>query len=234
MQLSSAQLVRQLGGLLVSGGQRLTFSWFLTESTGTWPLLWSNSSRLMRQWHRLAPPGPPTVSLTSTPTSLPTQKQVSRALHHVTAADLLQGLINSESAAASWHISYYLPGSGSWLHSMPYIAGWQQRYGGRCFVFALWLHAIPEAVDLDQCVPVCSCAGWQLHFGFQWMSACEKLLYNTVGHNAVAVVLSSLRKLFRKIGWETRLKGQAGWMVPVGAPDMRPFDAPAQPGPSTP
>ena len=30
---------------------------------------------------------------------------------------------------------------------------------------------IPEAAGLDRCVPGCSCAGWQLHFAFHWMSA---------------------------------------------------------------
>ena len=61
------------------------------------------------------------------------------------------------------------------------------------------------------------------------MSGCEKRSYNTVRHNAVAAVL---RRLFRKIEWETQLKEQAGWMV--GAPDLRPFDVPARPDSSTP
>jgi hypothetical protein len=61
------------------------------------------------------------------------------------------------------------------------------------------------------------------------MSGCEKLSYNTVRHNAVAAVL---RKLFKKIGWETRFKEQAGWVV--GAPDLRPYDVPARPNSSTP
>ena len=52
-----------------------------------------------------------------TPTSLPTQKQISRALHRITAADLMQDLVNSAPVAASWHISCSLPGSGSWLHT---------------------------------------------------------------------------------------------------------------------
>ena len=33
-------------------------------------------------------------------------------------------------------------------------------------------------------------------------------------------------------GWESRLKEQAGWLV--GAPDLRPYDCPARPNPSTP
>ena len=61
------------------------------------------------------------------------------------------------------------------------------------------------------------------------MSACGKLSCSTVRHNAGAAVLW---RLFRKIGWETRLKEQAGWVV--GAPDLRPFDVPAFPDSSTP
>ena len=57
----------------------------------------------------------------------------------------------------------------------------------------------------------------------------EKLSCSTVRHNAVAAVL---RRLFRKIGLETRLKEQAGWVVE--APDLRPFDVPARPDSSTP
>ena len=55
------------------------------------------------------------------------------------------------------------------------------------------------------------------------MSGCEKLSYNTVRHNAEAAVL---RKLFKKVGWETRLKEQAGWVV--GAPGLRPYNVPAR------
>jgi hypothetical protein len=163
-----------------------------------------------------------------TPTSLPTQKQISRALHRITAADLMQDLVNSAPVAASWHISCSLPGSGSWLHTMPYV----NRVSAKTWrtMFCLRMMApIPEATGIDRCVPGCSCTGWQLQLGFHWMSGCEKLSYNTVRHNAVAAVL---RKLFKKIGWETRFKEQAGWVV--GAPDLRPYDVPARPNSSTP
>ena len=53
-----------------------------------------------------------------TPTSLPTQKQLSRALHRTVAADLMQDLVASAPVAASLHISCSLPGSGSWLHTI--------------------------------------------------------------------------------------------------------------------
>ena len=57
-----------------------------------------------------------------TPTSLPTQKQLSRVLHRIAAADLMQNLVASAPVAASWHISCSLPGSGLWLHTMLYVS----------------------------------------------------------------------------------------------------------------
>ena len=88
---------------------------------------------------------------------------------------------------------------------------------------------IPEAAGLDQCVPGCSCTGWQLQLGFRWMSACEKLLFSTFCHNAVAAVL---RGLFGKSGRETQLKGQVGWVA--GGSEVRPFDVSARPDSPTP
>ena len=140
----------------------------------------------------------------------------------------MQDLVASAPVAASWHISCSLPGSGSWLHTMPYV----NRVAAKTWrtMFCLRMMApIPEAAGIDRCVSGCSCTGWQLQLGFHWMSGCEKHSYNTVRHNAVAAVF---RKLFRKIGWETRLKEQAGWLV--GAPDLRPYDCPARPNSSTP
>ena len=93
-----------------------------------------------------------------TPTSLPTQKQISRALHRITAADLMQDLVNSAPVAASWHISCSLPGSGSWLHTMPYV----NRVSAKTWrtMFCLRMMApIPEATGIDRCVPGCSCTG---------------------------------------------------------------------------
>ena len=77
-------------------------------------------------------------------------------------------------------------------------------------VFCLCIMApILEAAGLAQGVPGCSCTGWQLHFGFHWISACAKLSYNIAQHNAVAAVP---RRLFREIGWEVLLKEQLGWL----------------------
>lgn len=56
-----------------------------------------------------------------------------------------------------------------------------------------------------------------------------RLSYSTIRHTAVAAVLW---RLFRKIGWETHLKEQAGWVV--GAPNLQPFDVPTRPDSSTP
>ena len=140
----------------------------------------------------------------------------------------MQDLVASAAVAASWHISCSLPGSGSWLHTMLYV----NRVAAKTWRAMLCLRMmapIPEATGIDRCVSGCSCTGWQLQLGFHWMSGCEMLSYNTAWHNPVGAVL---RKLFEKIGWETRLKEQAGWVV--GAPDLRPYDVPARPDSSTP
>ncbi len=94
-----------------------------------------------------------------TPTSLPTQKQLSHALHRIVAADLMQDLVASAPVAASWHISCSLPGSGSWLHTMLYV----NRVAAKTWrtMFCLRMIApIPEAAGIDRCVSGCSCTGW--------------------------------------------------------------------------
>ena len=163
-----------------------------------------------------------------TPTSLHTQKQIFCALHRITAANLMQDIVTSAPVAASWHISCSLSGSGSWLHTMPYVNRVAATTWRTMFCLCM-VGPIPEATGIAHCVSGCSCTGWQLQLGSHWISGCEKLSYNTVRHNAVAAVLW---RLFRKIGWETRLKEQAGWVV--GAPDLRPYDVPARPYSSTP
>ena len=86
-----------------------------------------------------------------TPTSLPTQKQLARALHRIVAADLMQDLVASAPVAASWHISCSLPGSGSWLHTMLYV----NRVAAKTWQTMLCLcmmALIPEAAGIDRCV----------------------------------------------------------------------------------
>ena len=108
---------------------------------------------------------------------------------------------------------------------MPYVNSLRVSTKTWRTTFCLWMMALtPEAAGLARCVPGCLCTDWQQHFGFHWMPACAKLSYTTTRHSTVAAVL---RRLFRKIGWEVLLKGQAGWVV--GAPDLRPFDVPARP-----
>ena len=52
-----------------------------------------------------------------TPTSLPTQKQISRALHRIAAADLMQDLVASAPVAALWINQT----NKKWPNTMPYV-----------------------------------------------------------------------------------------------------------------
>jgi hypothetical protein len=149
----------------------------------------------------------------------PTQSELSKIMHYVTANELEQKLQAQNPQLASWFASKRLPLANSSLRTIPALHIY--KVSSSLFRTQLAISIMAPVSGLKQPGAKCPCgyAGSDMMAGTHFISRCNEVTMNTTRHNAVVDVFG---QMIAAVGWEKKDGESANW-VPH-RPDLRPFD----------